>query len=626
MASVNLVISPSSGGAMSSWTGYESGYGQVRYTTPTTDGFMATLTRPAALSGATIQSVSISITGSGNAGTTYARYAGTAISMTEANLLEKLQNGEDNIQVYFSYRATGGTGGEGTHYGSYTWSAISVSVVYTPAGAVNGTVTVGGASVFYSIDRRSLCAPETAPLSLSVTPTAAVTALRVDIRAANNSSYDSFSVPVSAPAGSTTTAGVTISLSSAIPTNRVMGAQLRFTITTASGDTTSDWTATGLNLVRERNNPALTAAFSDASTAYSLFSAYVQGQTDLSCQLTTTLDTAADPEIYLTSRVLTIAGASYSAGNDTIHIGAVGTSGSVQYTISATDNYGNTGTLSGTLTVLPYTAPALSALSMQRYDPDTLELDDGSDAVWLNATGSVASVNSANAWALTVDYTNGTTSGSATMETGTDGRAISHLKDAAAFTTPLSEQYEWTLTVTLTDRLSSVSYTLILPKSGGIFNIEKHGVAVGMRSTSSSSAEKFECAFDAHFYGGIYDANGNPVSGDDTGWQALTLDSSCAQASGFAPCAVRRVGKLVLVRGAVNLTSSMTSSSTTPRTLCTLPSGFRPPYDMRAGSAAGTNATALQIDADGTVKLWNQIGAALGTNQIISLTATFTID
>lgn len=138
MASINLVISPATGGAMSSWTGYESGYGQVRYTTPTTDGFMATLSRPAELSGATIQSVSIRITGNGSPGTTYARYSGTAISMTEANLLEKLQNGEDNIQVYFSYRATGGTGGEGTHYASYTWSSVVVSVVYTPVGAVNG--------------------------------------------------------------------------------------------------------------------------------------------------------------------------------------------------------------------------------------------------------------------------------------------------------------------------------------------------------------------------------------------------------------------------------------------------------------------------------------------------------
>jgi len=627
MASINLVISPATGGAMSSWTGYESGYGQIRYTTPTTDGFMATLSRPAELSGATIQSVSIRITGNGSPGTTYARYNGTAISMTEANLLEKLQNGEDNIQVYFSYRATGGTGGEGTHYASYTWSSVVVSVVYTPAGAVNGTVTVGDASVFYSIDRRSLCAPETAPLSLSITPTANVTNIRAEIRAANNTDYDSFSVPVTAPAGSTTTTSVTISLTNAIPTNRVMGAQLRFAVTFASGDVvTSNWTATALNLVLSRNAPTLTAAFSDASTAYQLFGAYIQGQTDLSCQLTTALDTQADPEIYLTSRTLSIAGNTYSAGNDTISIGALSTSGQVTYTISATDNYGKTGTLSGTLSVVPYAAPALTALSMQRYDPDTLELDDGSDRVWLNASGSVSAINSQNAWALTVDYTNGETSGSATMETGTDGRAITHLKDTAALAAALSEQYEWTLTVTLTDRLGSVSYTLILPKSGGIFNIEKHGVSVGMRSTASSSDKKFECAFDAHFYGGIYDAQGNPVSGEDTGWQALTLDSTCAQATDFAPCAVRRVGKLVLVRGAVNLTSSMTSSSTTPRALCTLPDGFRPPYNMRAGAAAGTNATALQIDADGTVKLWNHIGAALGTNQIISLTATFTID
>lgn len=55
MATTTLIITPSSGGALSTWTGYESGYGEIRYTTPTTDGFMATFAKPAALTGAVLQ-------------------------------------------------------------------------------------------------------------------------------------------------------------------------------------------------------------------------------------------------------------------------------------------------------------------------------------------------------------------------------------------------------------------------------------------------------------------------------------------------------------------------------------------------------------------------------------------
>ena len=53
MAIGYLTLSRNSAGANSSWSGYESGYGEVRYTTPTWGGQAVTVTVPAEMQGAT---------------------------------------------------------------------------------------------------------------------------------------------------------------------------------------------------------------------------------------------------------------------------------------------------------------------------------------------------------------------------------------------------------------------------------------------------------------------------------------------------------------------------------------------------------------------------------------------
>lgn len=625
MPTANLTCSPTTGGAVSTWNAWYAGNGKYSYSTPTTDGFKCTVTVPASMKGATFNSVAFTYTGSGASGTKAVRYNSTSLSVTNANLLEKLQNGDTTIELYFSFRATGGTGYEGTHSASYTWSNVAISVDYTPASVVNGTITLGtSSSVFYAIDKRSLAYGETLPITLSITPDKAVTAVRIELDDSSHTAFESASMSLTAASNATTTVTLNYSLtSSTVLASRVNAGYIRITLTTADGNEVSAWTATDLKLITTRNNPSLTAAWSDTSSYYTTFGGYLQTMSHMVCAITPTLDTTADPDVTIASRRLAIAGATYTAGSNAFDIGSVDASGSVAYTITIVDSYGKTGTLSGTLSFIAYVPPYLSQLAFERYNPTTLQLDDSSDYIWVTAVGAVSSLNSSNAWTMVAAYSGGGISNSRTIASDTDGGAISYTQNRTIFPTRLSDAIEWAVTVTLTDQVTSASYTLTIPKSGGIFNIEKKGVAVGQRSTGTTLNPIFESAYPAHFYAGIYDANGNRVDGgSDSGWQSLTL-TNCSQASGWAVCACRKINGIVYVRGAVTLSASMISSGSTSLTLTTLPDGFRPAANFLANSGARANYSSIEIDSDGSVKLWNRIGAAIGTTEVVSITATF---
>jgi hypothetical protein len=123
------------------------------YTTPTWGGQAITVTIPAEMQGATFNSATLTYTVSSPSGTWYVRYNGESVSVGNANLLERLIAG-GKLDLYFSYKATGGTGGEGSHSASCTWTNISIAVDYTPAAGITNTVTVAnaGTAVYLVID------------------------------------------------------------------------------------------------------------------------------------------------------------------------------------------------------------------------------------------------------------------------------------------------------------------------------------------------------------------------------------------------------------------------------------------------------------------------------------------
>ena len=63
------------------------------------------------------------------------RFNGEGQDATNALILQRLTTG-GNLNLYFSFRATGGAGGEGSHSASCTWANISIAVDYTPASGI----------------------------------------------------------------------------------------------------------------------------------------------------------------------------------------------------------------------------------------------------------------------------------------------------------------------------------------------------------------------------------------------------------------------------------------------------------------------------------------------------------
>ena len=84
MAIGYLTLDKNSAGALSTWSGYESGYGEIRYTTPSTDTELVTVSIPAEMSGATFNSATLTYTLSSDSGTRKVQFAGGGGDVTNA--------------------------------------------------------------------------------------------------------------------------------------------------------------------------------------------------------------------------------------------------------------------------------------------------------------------------------------------------------------------------------------------------------------------------------------------------------------------------------------------------------------------------------------------------------------
>ena len=266
----------------------------------------------------------------------------------------------------------------------------------------------------------------------------------------------------------------------------------------------------------------------------------VQGQSSL----TITGQYALDPNyIYLTAKhtlqLTNGAGATiYNAtqNEDSVFVvGLINEAGTVSWTYTVLDSAGNSVSQSGTFTVLAYTPPSISALFAERYattiddqgDPVYTAADDGEN-VRFSFVAAVAAVAGANAWSLVLTYgEDGTDEASGTavsVQTGTDGATTTRTQDRSILATDLSASVGWWFKFTLTDSFTSVSMMCYIDEASAYFNVEKLGVAVGMRSRAIPGDRRFEVAegFEAHFYGGIYGVTNYYLFGHPTGGRWIT--------------------------------------------------------------------------------------------------------
>ena len=221
-------------------------------------------------------------------------------------------------------------------------------------------------------------------------------------------------------------------------------------------------------------------------------------------------------------------------------VGTISVSGDVGWVYTVTDSAGNVVSTSGTIEVLPYAAPAVSALSVQRYaettddqgDPVYTASDDG-ERVWFNFTAAVTPVNDLNAWTLKLRWgqageddepSSVSASGAATfpqgkalggmlpsggservIASGTDGDTVMYSGDRTILPDAVSASATWWFAVILEDSVGRSWMIAYANAATAYFNVEKDGVAVGMRSSARDGERLFEvdAGYESRFHGGI---------------------------------------------------------------------------------------------------------------------------
>ena len=645
MAIGYLTLSRNSAGANSSWSGYESGYSEVRYTTPSWGGQAVTVTIPAEMEGATFNSATLSYSVSSPGGTRRVAYHNESTLVSNANLLERLISG-GSLDLYFSYQATGGTGGEGSHSATCIWNNITITVDYTPATGLTGNATITNAgTVIYSLEKPSLAYGETMTFGLTVRPTRDITRIETVIYPGSLTPGITLATDKNVAANGGASLSYTLAITAevyAAMTQRAHNAQIQITLTGANGTTYTTGriacqdatSAQRFKLLKARTAPVISAVtWSESGSSHiSAYGNLIAGKTVPVISFTVALDTDADSGIGYESRVLQVGGKTYTLNTNGGTLQPISESGTVDYTITVTDSYGQVGTLAGTVTVLAYTPPTLKNVAISRYvaslnaqGQTVYELDDDGTSVWLDAeiTCQVALGTGSNTWTLTITPGGGS---AVTVAANQSLASKTYTHDRSALTGSYAATSEYSFSVELSDSFTTLRMSVTVPKAGGIFNIELTGVAVGMRSTGTEQEPLFEVGYKAHFRQAVYDKNGNELTAtpDDTGWDAdgITL-TYCAQYS--RTVGVRRRNGMVFLRGAIKLTNQLSSGSGSAGQvqIGTLDEAYRPEqeYDFAIVLEKTNGYLRMIVNSSGVIKLHNYSGYAIGNGVMIPINA-----
>lgn len=370
---------------------------------------------------------------------------------------------------------------------------------------------------------------------------------------------------------------------------RAFDAQIGFVLaddsTLSGGWSTGRSAAQKVSILKSRTAPVIeSAALSDGTGAAAYFGGFVQGESRLVMNLRAKTD-PLDGAVTIAKRELALGGAAYSLPADEADIGAVDLSGEIPWTLTVTDSKGLSAQTSGVIGLLPYRPPVITALTAQRYrevvaDDGAVSYEPADDGVHVrfSLTGSACPVAGRNAWTLSVD------GGGAvrTVREGADGGEIQLVDDRDAVPAAVSAAERVEFAWTVRDYFHSVTMRAAVDKAGAYFDVEKHGVAVGMRSTGKPGDRRFEVdkRYKSHFYGGAYGADGYRMDRCEQ-WEYLNITNGnfTAYSEAFKPL-ISRVGAIVYLDGMVKNTVDLDANFN--QTIATLPEWARPVTDVHA--------------------------------------------
>lgn len=400
------------------------------------------------------------------------------------------------------------------------------------------TLPLGGSAsqygtVEYTLSKNIVAALETVSVHVIVKPKFKGTAITVWFRELPGTDYygpyTRKMATINSGSTYTTDLVVTFPYSSILPRGKELGFSFQVG-NDANGNfgESTDWEYTGFTVLQTRIAPVINnAAITDihALNPLDYFGAFVQRQSLPRITGNVTLDPLDPTLTAVHTLTLTSGGTTIYSGSNATGIfdpGAISATGTIDWTYTATDSAGNSASQTGNFTVLPYTAPVITTLRAERYnvvlddhgDPTYPAADDG-ELVRFTVSADVSSVAGKNAWTLVISYGVVGDEGTDTVIplSGTDGGAdtIRKIEDRTLLTATIPANADYQFAVAVYDYLNVTVKTDYAYKASAIFAIEKHGVSVGMRPTSTLENPKLQSAWPIEALDGITDPDGRAI-------------------------------------------------------------------------------------------------------------------
>jgi hypothetical protein len=232
------------------------------------------------------------------------------------------------------------------------------------------------------------------------------------------------------------------------------------------------------------------------------------------------------------SIVTTIDGTNYSGANWTASA-APSKAGTLSASVKVTDSRGRSASKSFSYTVLDYTAPTVTALSVARINAAGT---DQSDGVYMRAAWSykVASVGGKNTASMRLEYKRSidTSWVSTPLATGT---SLTESTKKAITSVTFSTDYQYDIRLTVSDWFgTSASYSAVLPSGEVILDLAADGLGLAFGKTSEQPGVEF-------------------------GWPVVGQELSAANTSGR----YRTHDGMLIQWGTVSITPSAANTATT---------------------------------------------------------------
>lgn len=266
-----------------------------------------------------------------------------------------------------------------------------------------------------------------------------------------------------------------------------------FTITTYSGGTSIGTnTKTITCAIPSSVKPTVSLTVTDANGHKDTFGSYIQGKSKFSVKVTASGSNGSTIKQYKT----TADGKTYTAASFTTSV--IASSGTLTISVTVTDSRGRTATARTSASVLPYSAPKITALTVKRCDANG---NSNTSGAYLSVTFSsdITTLNNKNAAAYSLQYKKASESAYTTTKlTGYAGQ-YKVANGAAIFAADTSS---YNIILTATDAFGSVGKTATGASIFKTWSCFRSGLGIAFGKIAELEGV-FDVGFKARFMGGF---------------------------------------------------------------------------------------------------------------------------